>query len=454
MARRPTAILATAYVFLLLYASWMPFDVRLVDARDLWAQWDSAWRHWPFTGAHASRTDLLSNVLLYVPLGVLLGVGFSGRSGLWRLGGMVAGTLGCTTVSALVETGQVFLASRVPSGQDLLSNTAGGFLGALMGAGLLAPLWGPVGQAVGRWSRLRPAFLPACLLAGMLVADALFPWVPTLDVSTVKGNVQRSVLSIHAGLALHPWHRWLVQRALVWGALTALTASALARPGRRRCLAGALLCGALALVLEGAKPLILTRSANLANPAVSLAAVLAVALICAVPWRLAPRRVAWLVAVGIAGYLAYCQWLPFRLVASMDEAIEKIPHGASWLPLYHHARRAHPEDARRFGTFLLLAWGWATSLAWAIGRRAEAGIAPLAVASAAALGLLAEGSQFIVAGRSPTTSDVLPFVLGGALSAWTWRRVGPADPAPPADGQDLTARPAETRPAGPWGRRV
>ncbi len=452
MPRRTIAILAAVYVLLLLYASWMPFDLRWVDAGDFAAQWDRAWRHWPFVAAHASRADLLSNFLLYVPLGVLLGAGLSGRSAPSRIAGAIGGTLGCLAISALVEVGQVCLASRVPSAQDLLTNTAGGLLGALAGAFVLGPLADPLCRAVARWARHRPSALPACVLAGMLIADALCPWVPTLDVSTVMGNLRRSTLSIPDGLALHPWHRWAVQRAMVWAALTAYSASALGRSRRRRPLGAAWLCGALAVALEGVKPLIMTRQANVANPAVSLAAILATALICAVPWRLSPRRAAWVLAGGIAGYLAYCQWLPFRLVGSVAEAFDKIPHGLGWLPLYHHALRAHPEDARRFGTFLLLAWGWSTSLAWARGRRRDEPVAARAFVAATALGLLAEGSQLLVAGRSPTPSDVLPFALGGGLAAWTWQRVGPGDDGDSADRPTRSAELCPDRPPGPWGR--
>lgn len=118
------------YVFLIVYASWYPF---------------SGWRNngLPVLGFlsaplpyYWTRFDLLTNIIGYMPLGVLLVFSMYPRlRGIWAV--LPASLIGAL-LSAGLEAGQNFLPSRVPSNLDLFTNAAGVALGALLGA-LLTP---------------------------------------------------------------------------------------------------------------------------------------------------------------------------------------------------------------------------------------------------------------------------------------------------------------------------
>lgn len=76
--------------------------------------------------ARALIKDWIINTVGFIPLSVLFVVLFRGRLR------VVAATLACFAVSLSIELTQIFLPWRVPSLQDLLLNTAGGWIGALL----------------------------------------------------------------------------------------------------------------------------------------------------------------------------------------------------------------------------------------------------------------------------------------------------------------------------------
>lgn len=122
--------LTGAYAALIIYASLHPFagwrDSGLTPFAFLGAGWPHYW-----TGF-----DIIANLLAYLPLGVLLTLSF--RSGIGKRftllpAGLCATSLG-SALSFCVESAQTWLPSRVPSSLDLLCNTAGAALGALLAA--------------------------------------------------------------------------------------------------------------------------------------------------------------------------------------------------------------------------------------------------------------------------------------------------------------------------------
>lgn len=78
--------------------------------------------------ARALIKDWIINAVGFIPLSVLLVVLFRGRLR------VLTATLVCFAVSLSIELTQIFLPWRVPSLQDLLLNTAGGWIGALLTA--------------------------------------------------------------------------------------------------------------------------------------------------------------------------------------------------------------------------------------------------------------------------------------------------------------------------------
>jgi hypothetical protein len=76
---------------------------------------------------HTGARDMIRNVILFVPLGVLLGAWLGRRGqGAWRAILLLA------AISAGFETLQLFIPVRSPSINDVIANTLGGALGVLL----------------------------------------------------------------------------------------------------------------------------------------------------------------------------------------------------------------------------------------------------------------------------------------------------------------------------------
>jgi VanZ like family len=76
--------------------------------------------------------DATRNVVMYIPLGCLLGLMVRSRNP-WTFSALL---LTVAAVSAAFETAQLFVPSRFPSVDDLIFNTLGGALGLWLGFGL------------------------------------------------------------------------------------------------------------------------------------------------------------------------------------------------------------------------------------------------------------------------------------------------------------------------------
>ncbi|MGI9133231.1 MAG: VanZ family protein, partial [Rhodoferax sp.] len=140
MHKTSASPLALVYLALIIYASLYPFvewrDQGLAPWTFLFAPWSRYW----------SGFDVAINVLGYVPLGVLIAMSLlRARRPHVLLWATVVGAVLSFTMEAL----QSYLPARVASREDLLLNTLGAALGAL-----LLLLLDRLG-AVGRWSRLR-----------------------------------------------------------------------------------------------------------------------------------------------------------------------------------------------------------------------------------------------------------------------------------------------------------
>ena len=115
-----------AYMLLIIYASWFPF---------------SGWRGSglsPFIFLNTTMPqywtgfDVVVNIIGYIPLGMLFALAVYPRvHGIWAI--LVASILG-VLVSGTMEAVQTYLPSRVPSNLDFFTNSAGGVVGAVIGA--------------------------------------------------------------------------------------------------------------------------------------------------------------------------------------------------------------------------------------------------------------------------------------------------------------------------------
>jgi VanZ family protein len=100
--------------------------------------------HWP---RFITRTDLATNLMVYVPLGYALALCFSspGR----RARGVLLGASAGVLVSFFLESGQELLPGRIASNLDILVNGLGALIGALLT--LHHGRWLRAGHALQRW---------------------------------------------------------------------------------------------------------------------------------------------------------------------------------------------------------------------------------------------------------------------------------------------------------------
>ncbi|MCD6365474.1 MAG: VanZ family protein [Planctomycetes bacterium] len=424
MKSRVLTILCVVYVVLVIYGSLMPFDLRADWPRAM-RRLDYARRVWPMGPIRARRADWVRNIALYFPLGLLLAGRGSLRPRSKRLWALACATGAALATGLIVEFTQLFSASRIPGANDVAANTLGGLAGGIVGISLGRAGW----LCLQRWVREqwsdRPMHLVAVLLVLLLAADAVFPFCPTVDVSTVRRGVRRSLdvwRTQEYGLAVHPLHHWLVRRVGVYAVLSILLGASLDPRGRPAWFRGALRTSLFALVCEIAKIFIVSRFANAVNVAASVCGAAAGAVIGAASInRMTVRMKLHASVAALVGYIAYVEWEPFKFLWDSKMISRKFPHGAQWLPLYHHAMRGKADDVHHFlRTLVLMA---ALVCAMRLRRGRERGSRLLRILGGAvfggALGIFFELGQFLLPARIPSMTDVFCFAMGGVIGAIT-----------------------------------
>ncbi|MBS1191959.1 MAG: VanZ like protein [Rhodocyclaceae bacterium] len=116
--------LALAWFGLVVYGSLHPFSGWLDTGVSPFAFLEGGWpRYW-------TVFDIVTNVLVYLPLGFLLTLALTGLP--WRFTAAVLAVLLAGGVSFCLESLQTWLPSRVPSNLDLASNILGSLIGAVL----------------------------------------------------------------------------------------------------------------------------------------------------------------------------------------------------------------------------------------------------------------------------------------------------------------------------------
>jgi len=151
---------------------------------------------------HFSLADAILNVLLFVPLGYVLGL--RGRRAPWRA------WAGLTLLAAAIEITQIFLPGRFPTLSDVVANSAGAAIGLLM-----AGLWRRGVPVHARRTGALPVFAGVfvaviCLGGGWLLRPALpesswfGQWTPDLGH---YDQYEGEVLGVRIGGTEVPGHR-------------------------------------------------------------------------------------------------------------------------------------------------------------------------------------------------------------------------------------------------------
>lgn len=180
--------LGVGFLLFALYGSLLPFRLDPLPLEAAWNQFSGVL--FTFPPRRISRSDLLANALLFVPVGfTLAGALLVDRSQRFRLIRATAAILPVSiTVSLLAEFLQTFTTSRVPSNTDVVAQTVGCFIG--IGS------WFVAGQALTHWLREAFAAAPEDRPSRVLTAFAVgwvFVNLAPFDISVDAGDLARRV---------------------------------------------------------------------------------------------------------------------------------------------------------------------------------------------------------------------------------------------------------------------
>jgi len=325
-------VLLLVYVGFVVYGSFFPFDftydperIRRFLAHPLPRLHDADGRRL------VSLPDVVSNVLLGTPLGVLMmWGGLAGASLTARIARVVVADV---ALAGAVELGQLFAPSRTSSLNDVLAQVTGALAGLLVAHALAGGSSRASGPRLASALARRPPLALGVVLAAVLAADALYPFAVTLDVSTVWHAIRGAQWRPLAGVRHAFWPDLVAEKLLPYVVLGALARIALAEWVPRR--AGAIgwaAATAFAAGLEIGKLFVQGRAPS--TDGVLLAAGGALVGVALAPSLVRVAGRAWAPACltgAAAALLVYEELTPFSVVRSAAAVRARLAR-VEWLP--------------------------------------------------------------------------------------------------------------------------
>jgi VanZ family protein len=445
-ARQTYALAAFALMLFTVYASLLPFDFRAASFSEGWLSFRAALAA-PLP-ERVSRTDVLANVLLFVPIGFALGGAFlAHRAGrLHALWAVVAALPISLTTSVIAELGQTFTDNRVPTKVDIASQTLGYAVGFAA--------WVIAGQTLTTWVRQTLAASPENRLTRALAAYTaawvfvnLAPFDVTLDLGLLGQRVRAGEIWLvpftepHAGATQRLWD-WIAETAAAMpiGMLAALTWGG---GGVQAAWAGAT---ALVAGVELAQVVVRSHSATGTDFVLASAGALAGAWIArwfarghamtmGVP-RTRVQRAAFDLFVAWALVACLYHWQPYDFTVDAESVKRKLA-AMSLLPFANYIRGPSLNALNDLLTKVAIAAPLGVAAAFTLRAGSPLGGAALAgwlLAFGAVLGGIELG-QFFIPSRVPDPSDVFVGVVAataGLLAGrWVWAGLSPAAGARP-----------------------
>ncbi|TVR66322.1 MAG: DUF4962 domain-containing protein [Candidatus Competibacteraceae bacterium] len=404
MRAKPFLTLAATYGLLIVYGSLFPLDrwqnaeVPLLDFLR------------PEFGQRLIFTDLVLNVLVYMPLGLLLVMGL--RRFLGILNALLVAVLMGGALSFTLEVLQNYIPVRVSSLSDLLTNLIGTVLGGMLAAILQPDM--PLGRWLWEWRRywFRPDVLSSLgLIAfGLWSLSQLSPLAPSLGV----GNLYHGLTPLLQTLAGQmPFDALAALRYILNLTGLGLLVTAISRPGvpvLRVFLASAF----IVLLL---KVPVVSRQLSLE----ALVGLASVALLLPLLRTLPPRHRTVMAAIAILG-----GFILSALLAVDDP--EALPRSFNWIPF-----QGYLPNIKGLAGILENLWPFfalAILVKLATPPRLVRPSLWLGGGLVAALTFSLEWHQQFQPGRYPDITDVLLPLAAWTIAGWFATR-DPADASPP-----------------------
>jgi len=368
------------------------------------------WRPLGGVAGNISLSDILQNILLFIPFG-FLGY-FSLIHKRSRLKKIIVVGLG-TLLSVSVEFLQIFSLTRWPSMSDIVFNTLGAALGLALGIALKRTVLGFKSNPAARRFLDAPAAFPALVFLILTAAGCWQPFDFALDFSAFKNDIKR--LFFNPPVFARPNDDMVT---FIRFLLTTLFVCRVAQESglRRPALKGVLLLIAAGVALEASQIIIQSRQPDYQDALVSMLGAAAGGVAFFFP-GFHKRPWTW-AAAGIAAVFASValrSLYPFRFTEGFS--------GFNWAPFHSQYERT---DFAALGNVLESATVFfpvGFLLAYFFPRPRPA------LAAAVLAGIMAmsiEAAQGFVPGRYPDVTDVIGAMLGAAAGGLALTRGWPA----------------------------
>jgi VanZ family protein len=436
--------LALVFALVALFGSLMPFDFQPIPLEVAVARFRGALAEPVHLG---SLSDWVSNVLLFIPLGYLLTAAFAVDHPRISIVVAIVVVGVCAFYSASIEFTQLYFPPRVTSLNDIVAETIGATLGAVV--------WLVIGQTLTAWARrddfgltagaFPVEFLPCYVVAlvfvellplkltiepaelyhkykeGKVRLVSFLPW-PGLEQAAEK-ELENFFLYLPVGVLLaglggNRWRQWDGWRwVLCLGLLLAALIQGLQLVERTSTSsASRVLTDGLAILLGWVLGVAIRKSA-----AVRLRGILGGSDLGRVCFGAA--LVLWIAAV------AFLNWLPFDFSVSRDMAIERMEQ-VRRLPFEDYWQHSYLEAFKQIFRRLAQYFPVGLILPLVVGRPGKVGVGFLVIALVAACAVMVEIGQAFLPTRTPSLTDVLVESLGAWLGYWCasrlWTAPGPA----------------------------
>ena len=179
---------AVAFVAFAIWGSWFPFVFRPLPISIA-----VEWLWWSITPAQLSLSDALSNLLLFVPIGVFA-ASVIGRSGRLRDSVWVI-ALGAA-LSIVLEIGQLLVPWRIPSVLDVAFETAGLVTGVIVWRIAASELDALTCKVITAWRRAAPVERVLWAYVGAFALAWLMPFDFTLRPAEIADKYRAQTTAV------------------------------------------------------------------------------------------------------------------------------------------------------------------------------------------------------------------------------------------------------------------
>lgn len=241
---RVYAMAAAGFIALAIWGSLFPFHFHPVPLDDAVSRF---WNPWPIDGTTWSETDAISNLLLFVPIGLFLAAALAHAL---SAGVAVAVVLTAGVVlSTLIEFGQAFVVFRTPSMVDVLTESAGTASGIALWRVARAHIERVAGAGTTLWRRSTGVERLLLTYSALFAMAWLFPFDFTIRLNEIQDKYAHKRLLLpftpSPDAASTMELRLMLAAAVPFGA----AATCGGGPARQRSFAGAFVLASTSLLL-------------------------------------------------------------------------------------------------------------------------------------------------------------------------------------------------------------